>query len=237
MCININTGIPSTGRCAHRFSPTAYWYTGARQLERNERMRATYKHLKWKILCNGTNDYQALKRALWKEFYFHPEKENGGKSKPEKMIRKKKNVKEKTPWKSSFMKLELDRWPGVVQGLGRGWQAILRAAPLGRGVRLPAASRRGLCERPRLLIMTRLGLGFFPSHDHRTTSPGNLCLQGSFSDAFPLPYSFFKRMSERAAFPSVWLLAGALCAEFHRAFVDESLSFLKEWQAEFCRDF
>ena len=60
------------------------------------------------------------------------------------------------------MKLELDRWPGVVQGLGNGWQRILRAAPLGRGVRLPVASRRGLCERPHLLIMTRLGLGFFP---------------------------------------------------------------------------
>ena len=74
----------------------------------------------------------------------------------------KKNVKEETPWKSSFMKLELDRWPGVVQGLGRGWQTILRAAPLGRGVRLPAASRRGLCERPHLLLMPRLGLGFSP---------------------------------------------------------------------------
>lgn len=172
-----------------------------------------------------------------KNFIFTLKRKMEGNQNQRRWLEKKKNVKEKTPWKSSFMKLELDRWPGVVQGLGRGWQAILRAAPLGRGVRLPAASRRGLCERPRLLIMTRLGLGFFPSHDHRTTPPGNLCLQGSFSDAFPLPYLFFKRMSERAAFPSVWLLAGVLCAEFHRAFVDESLSFLKEWQAEFCRDF
>lgn len=52
-----------------------------------------------------------------KNFFFHPEKENGGKSKPEKMIRKKK-------WKSSFMKLELDHWPRVVKGLGNGLQRI-----------------------------------------------------------------------------------------------------------------
>ena len=86
----------------HKYIHTQYWplYThiltdsllikGACQLESNEHMRDIYKHFKWKNLYNGTNDYQELERVLWKDFFFHPDKEKGGKSKPEKMIRKKK---------------------------------------------------------------------------------------------------------------------------------------------------
>lgn len=84
-------------------------------------MGAIYKHLKWKILYNGTNDYQELKRALWKEFYFHPEKENGGKSKPEKMIRKKKCKR-----KNTMEELFYETWAGPLAWCGSGpgeWMA------------------------------------------------------------------------------------------------------------------
>ena len=147
------------------------------------------------------------------------------------MIREKKKMEE--------LFYETRAGPLTSCGSGPGeWIAEdPKPAPLGRGVRLPAAAQSGLCERPHLLIMTRLVVGFSLNMITGILPPCNLCVQGSLSDVFPIPYLFFKRMRERAAFPSIWLLAGTLCAEFHRAFVDESLSFPKMRQAEFCCNF